>query len=150
MKHTLSSLAVAVLLLSVLFSCKKAAVDPPVQHACSNYTATEIYFDGEGLWFDDDLANLTFDSHYTLSWDESEFVMTTDIPVCHRYFKVLRGVHPELCPFEPYEATWTTLPSGASELRVKFPETISPCTMAYGQGQHLYGFKFRLYYQLEN
>lgn len=143
MRHLLLG---AMLLISV-FSCKKVPLESTVQYACAGYVLAEGYFDGETIWWNDDQAAFTFDNHYQMEWDESTFVLTTDLDVCTNYFQVIKTPDPEFCPFQPYSTSWSFPDAGTRVLTVQFPASIEPCTQMSGQAQRPYWFRFRLYYQ---
>jgi hypothetical protein len=105
----------------------------------------EAYFDGETLWWKDEIHAQKFEASYVSYYDECWFYFRTDQPVCYEFFEIKKSPDPVQCPINPISWSWATIGS-EYELRLKFPPTIQPCTQAYGQSPYPFSFTFKIAY----
>jgi hypothetical protein len=113
---------------------------------CPRYSTASALFDGESVWWREDQSEQAFQGHCTFSFVEQTRVFTflTDVPMCHFGFEVIQAPDPENCPYIPYTWNWTNLENGKHQLKVTFPESISPCFSTTNP----YQFRFKVYYKI--
>ncbi len=125
----------------LLSGCSKA----PTPSECLRHQYAEAYFDGETLWWKDEIHAQKFEASYVSYYNEEWFYFRTNQPVCFEFFEITKSPNPVLCPIQPLSWSWASL-GNEHELRLKFPPSIQPCTQAFGQNPAWFSFTFKIAY----